>query len=90
MRHARWRVLTSAKEAEAIAEPIRTAGGRTDLLAQHAGLPLAFHDQGIEAPLHRQAAGLCIKAGADGTDWISGPAAALGIPNAAPTAPSPI
>jgi hypothetical protein len=64
-RHVRWRPLTLAEEAAAVAELVQVAGGRADLLAQMAGLALGFHAGTLEEPRQRQAAGLLAKAGAD-------------------------
>jgi hypothetical protein len=72
-RHARWRPLTEAEEADAIAELAEAAAGRADLLAECAGLALGCHEDGIDAPKFERAAGLCVKAGADATAiprWI--------------------
>jgi hypothetical protein len=64
-RHARWRALTPAEEAEAVAELAQTAAGRTDLLAQEAGLALGYNENRQDEARHNQAAELLIKAGAD-------------------------
>ena len=64
-RHARWRRLTEAEEARAVAELAEVASGRADLLAEYAGVALGFHEHGLDEARHRRAAGLCVKAGAD-------------------------
>jgi hypothetical protein len=64
-RHVRWRPLTLAEEAAAVAELVQVAGGRADLLAQMAGLAAGFHAGTLEEPRQRQAAELLTKAGAD-------------------------
>lgn len=71
--HARWRDLTAAEEAAALAELRKLAGGRADLLAQVAGLLEGFAEGELGEPIVRQAAMLCRKAGADETlipAWI--------------------
>ena len=65
MRHARARALTGAEEAAALAELAEVAAGRSDLLAEQAGLALGFHEHDGDSAVYLQAAQLCIKAGAD-------------------------
>lgn len=56
---------TAQRQAAAIAELAHVTGGRTDLLARHAGQSLAWHDSGPDHAVHERAAQLCITAGAD-------------------------
>ena len=63
--HARWRELTEAKEAAAIAALRELTAGRGDLLAEVAGLAEGFAEGELDEPLARHAAALCRKAGAD-------------------------
>lgn len=65
--HAKWRGLTAAEEAAAVAALRHVAAGRADLLAQVAGLLEGFAEGELGEPLTRQAAQLCRKAGADET-----------------------
>lgn len=65
MRHARARALTGVEEAAALAELAEVAAGRSDLLAEQAGLALGFHEHDTDWAVYLQAAQLCIKAGAD-------------------------
>ena len=60
--HARWRELTGAGRAAAVAGLRELAAGRADLLAEVAGILAGFHEG---EPLARQAAQLCRDAGAD-------------------------
>jgi hypothetical protein len=62
---ARWRPLTAAEEAAAVAELRAVAGGRADLLAEVAGILEGASEGDLDEPLARQAAVLCRKAGAD-------------------------
>jgi hypothetical protein len=62
---AKWRELTEAEEAAAVAELRKLAGGRADLLAQVAGIFEGASEGELDEPLARQAARLCRKAGAD-------------------------
>jgi hypothetical protein len=62
---ARWRELTEAEEAAAVAELREPAAGRADLLAEVAGIFEGASEGRHDEPLARQAAGLCRKAGAD-------------------------
>jgi len=64
-RYARGRPLTETEEAEALASLIELAAGRTDLLAQEAGLAIGFSEGSPGESRQRQAAQLLIKAGAD-------------------------
>ncbi len=64
-RYAQGRPLTETEEAEALASITEVAAGRTDLLAQAAGLAIGFCQGTRNEPQHRQAADLMIKAGAD-------------------------
>jgi len=64
-RHARWRELTGAEEATAVAELRELAAGRDDLLAEVAGVLEGAGEGEPGEPLKRQAAQLCRKAGAD-------------------------
>lgn len=65
--HARWRELTEAETALAVAELRVLAAGRADLLAEQAGLLIGFSEGAIDETLSRRAAGLLIAAGADET-----------------------
>jgi hypothetical protein len=62
---ARWRPLTEEEEAAALAELRALASGRTDLLAQVAGIFEGTSEGELDEPLARSAAQLCRKAGAD-------------------------
>ena len=71
-RHCRTGTLTEAQRRAAVAELSAEAGGRGDLLAQHAGLSLGLRSAGLRdgAPemfsaQHALEAELCIEAGAD-------------------------
>ena len=63
--HAKWRDLTAAGEAAAVAGLRELAGGRADLLAEVAGILEGASEGELDEPLDRQAAQLCRKAGAD-------------------------
>lgn len=63
--HARWRDLTDAEEAAAVAELRELAGGRADLLAEVAGILEGSGEGELNEPLKKQAGMLCRKAGAD-------------------------
>jgi hypothetical protein len=63
--HARWRPLTEEEEAVAMTELRALAGGRTDLLAQVAGLFEGTSNGELDEPFAKCAADLCRKAGAD-------------------------
>ena len=62
---ARWRELTEAEEAAAVAELKELAGGRADLLAEVAGIFEGASEGDPDEPLARSAARLCLLAGAD-------------------------
>jgi hypothetical protein len=64
-RYAQGRPLTKAEEAKALASITEVAAGRTDLLAQAAGLAIGFYEGTLNESQHRQAADLLVKAGAD-------------------------
>jgi hypothetical protein len=71
--HARWRALTEAEEAAAVAELRALAGGRGDLLAEVAGIFEGTSEGELDEPLARCAARLCRLAGADETlipQWV--------------------
>jgi ParB-like chromosome segregation protein Spo0J len=64
VRHlAKWRDL--AEHAAAVGELRELAAGRTDLLAEVAGIVEGASEAKLDEPRARQAAGLCRKAGAD-------------------------
>jgi hypothetical protein len=63
--HARWRPLTEAEEAAAVAGLRALAGGRGDLLAEVAGIFEGTSEGELDEPLARCAARLCRLAGAD-------------------------
>jgi hypothetical protein len=65
--HARWRELTAAETALAVAELRVLAAGRADLLAEQAGLLIGFCEGAINETFGRRAAELLIAAGADET-----------------------
>ena len=72
--HAKWRELTDAEQAAAVAELRELAGGRGDLLAEVAGIFEGTSEGELDEPLTRQAADLCRKAGADpeaSSAWIA-------------------
>ena len=64
-RLASWHELTSAQTAAAARELQDVANGRSDLLAEVAGLPLGAHQGSLDEPEARAAAELCRAAGAD-------------------------
>src|SRR5258708_32609834 len=64
-RHARGRDLTPAEHDRAVAELMQIAAGRTDLLAEWAGLAAGGHEGSPDEAIHRQAAQLCLDVGAD-------------------------
>jgi hypothetical protein len=64
-RHARHRSLSEAERQAAVAELAATALGRTDLLAQCAGLNIGSHEGDLDEAHYLRAAQLCIDAGAD-------------------------
>ena len=63
--HAKWRALTEKEEAAAVAELRELAAGRTDLLAEVAGVVTGFYAGDLEEPQARTIAQLCTAAGAD-------------------------
>ncbi len=63
--HAKWRELTEAEEAAAVAGLRELAAGRVDLLAEVAGILEGASEGELNEPIKRQAAQLCRKAGAD-------------------------
>jgi hypothetical protein len=72
--HARWRDLTADEETAAVTELRELAAGRSDLLAEVAGLLLGFHEGDLEEPRASSAANLCMKAGVDQdlvANWIT-------------------
>jgi hypothetical protein len=64
-RYARGRPLTEPEETEALTSITELAAGRTDLLAQVAGLAIGFSEGTWDEPRQQQAAQLLIKARAD-------------------------
>jgi len=62
---AKWRELTADEERAAVAALAELAGGRADLLAEVAGIFEGTGEGELDQPLVRQAAALCLKAGAD-------------------------
>jgi hypothetical protein len=62
---ARWRELSSDEERAAVAALAELAGGRSDLLAEVAGVLEGFSEGELDEFRARQAARLCRKAGAD-------------------------
>jgi hypothetical protein len=64
-RHAPWREPTEAETVAAVEELREIAGGRSDLLAEVAGLLLGFYRWSVEETKARAAARYCIAAGAD-------------------------
>ena len=72
--HARWRELAQDEQDAAVTELRELAGGRTDLLAEVAGIFEGASEGELDEPLARQAAQLCRLAGADETlipQWIA-------------------
>jgi hypothetical protein len=72
-RHSRWRELTEAEAAAAVAEFWEVADGRGDLLAEVAGVLLGAHEGDLDEPKAKGAAELCRLAGADEDlipEWI--------------------
>ena len=70
---AKWRELSSDEEDQAVAELQALAGGRTDLLAEVAGIFEGTSEGELDEPLARCAARLCRQAGADPDaipEWI--------------------
>lgn len=71
--HARWRPLTDDEHAAAVHALQELAAGRTDLLAEVAGVMEGFTEGTPHEPIARQAARLCRDAGADPqltAEWI--------------------
>jgi hypothetical protein len=64
-RHARWGGLTKAEEALAAAELAEVAAGRTDLLAEVAGICEGASAGNYDEARGRQVSRLCRLAGAD-------------------------
>ncbi len=72
-RIARWRVVTPDREAQAVEDLKDIAAGRSDLLAQIAGLALGFGEKQRYSGVPRHIAALFRKAGADPeqvSEWI--------------------
>lgn len=72
-RRAGWRPLSTAEEAAAVTALRELAGGRTDLLAEVAGLSEGFSEGELDEALAWQAADVCRLAGADPEaipEWI--------------------
>ena len=72
--HARWRDLTADEETAAVTELRELAAGRSDLLAEVAGILAGFHEGDLDEPRARSAAHLCRLAGADDaliSHWIA-------------------
>jgi len=72
-RIARWRTVTSEREAQAVEDLREIAGDRTDLLAEVAGLAWGFGETQPNPSVDRHIAALCAKAGADTEkvrEWI--------------------
>jgi hypothetical protein len=63
--HAKWRDLTKAQEAAAVAQLRELAAGRADLLAEVAGIEEGASEGELREPRGRKAARLCRLAGAD-------------------------
>jgi hypothetical protein len=63
--HTRWRELTADEETAAVSELRTLASGRSDLLAEVAGIFEGTSEGELDEPLARQAARLCRQAGAD-------------------------
>lgn len=64
-RHARWEPPDEATTEAAAAELRKIAGGRTDLLAEVAGIFLGTSEGELHEPRARNAAAFCRAAGAD-------------------------
>lgn len=64
-RLADWQALSPAEAAAAVRELQDAAEGRSDLLAEVAGLLLGFYEGDRDEPKARRAAELCLAAGAD-------------------------
>src|SRR5262245_31035284 len=63
--HARWRKLSGQEEAAGVVALRELAAGRTDLLAEVAGILEGTSEGELDEPRARQAAQLCRDAGAD-------------------------
>jgi hypothetical protein len=64
-RHSRHRPLTEAEHHAAVTELADIAAGRSDLLAQCAGIAAGCHDGALDEARYLQVAQLCVDAGAD-------------------------
>lgn len=64
-RHSVWREPTAGETTAAVADLQQIAPGRTDLLAEVAGILIGFHDGALDELPARVAAHYCIEAGAD-------------------------
>ena len=64
-RHARWEPPDAETTEAAVAELRKIAGGRTDLLAEVAGIFLGTSEGELREPRARNAAAFCRAAGAD-------------------------
>jgi hypothetical protein len=64
-RHARWESPDAETTEAAVAELRKIADGRTDLLAEVAGIFLGTSEGELHEPRARNAAELCRRAGAD-------------------------
>ena len=62
---AKWRDLTEDEKAAAVGELRELAAGRSDLLAEVAGILEGASEGDLDEAFARQAAGLCRSAGAD-------------------------
>jgi hypothetical protein len=63
-RYSRESLSAEARQA-AILEMTEVAGGRSDLLAEHAGVVVGMHEGDIDEARYLRAAQLCVEAGAD-------------------------
>jgi hypothetical protein len=90
--HARWRELAQDEQDAAVTELRELAGGRSDLLAEVAGIFEGASGGELDEPLARQTAHLCRLAGADETlipQWIGEGRPGPGPPACGRTADSP-
>lgn len=65
---ARWTRngdLTGPARSDALAQLADAAAGRSDLLAEYAGIAVGFHEGDVDERQYLRAAQLCIEAGAD-------------------------
>jgi hypothetical protein len=65
---ARWSRkgdLTGQARSDALAQLTDAAAGRSDLLAEYAGIAVGFHEGDVDEGQYLRAAQLCIEAGAD-------------------------